>query len=339
VWTDDLDLLIDSLPLGVLALDSGGSILRANPAALDVLRLDESALGQGPVTDLIEDEGFRRALQGPANGSTRLTFRTGDRVLHAEVGALPGGAVGRRLVTLRDVTDVVGSNRLSKSLFLEILHRIRTPLTTILSSLSMGTSENLAAFQVDRLRILGMGRQEAERLTAFVGQLRELFLIEIDALREEGTVSKVDAGQIVARVAEGFRPRFEGKDQTIEVDVRDHDHRAMADPEFLARAVVQVLRNAHLHTPEGSTVNVEVEGNAEVVRIVISDDGPGIGEAELAEVLEKFHRGRTTAPGEGLGLYLARHLVLAQNGSLHLDSLPGHGVTVEIDLPAADDLD
>ena len=86
----------------------------------------------------------------------------------------------------------------------------------------------------------------------------------------------------------------------------------------------------------GSTVEVRLEAGTDRLRISVTDEGPGIPEAERERIFERFHRlPGTEAPGAGLGLYLARGLVQAMGGSIAVSSPAGSGSTFTVELPLA----
>ena len=103
------------------------------------------------------------------------------------------------------------------------------------------------------------------------------------------------------------------------------------DPERLARAIANVLGNALKWSPQGATVEVRVSRGAVVVR----DHGPGIDEADLPLVFERFYRApkaRGTS-GSGLGLAIVRHVVEAHGGTAEAANVPGAGAVLTLRLP------
>jgi two-component system sensor histidine kinase MprB len=105
------------------------------------------------------------------------------------------------------------------------------------------------------------------------------------------------------------------------------------DAERLSRAVTNVLGNALKWSPEGGTVEVSVAQGSVVVR----DHGPGIDEADLPLVFERFYRSpaaRGTA-GSGLGLAIVRHVVEAHGGSVEATNAPDGGAVFTLRFPVA----
>lgn len=109
---------------------------------------------------------------------------------------------------------------------------------------------------------------------------------------------------------------------------------AEADPHLLRPVLLNLVRNAVQAMGDGGTLRVSVTMDAESVRMVVADTGPGIGAAEQELVFRPFYT--TRAKGTGLGLAVARELVLAMHGTLELRSEPGRGAEFTVSVPRAD---
>jgi len=336
VWDESLKPILDLLPVGILTLDGGGDLTGANRPALQYLGLDETAVGRSGFLDLVENVNLRKALAAPANGVVQITFPVGGRSIQAEVQADPTQSNGGKVLMMRDVTGVSNMAILRRRFVFDLLHKLRTPLTTILLVLSMTTSGRLDPTRVDFNEVLGMGAEQAERLTGLLSRLKDLFLLETGSFGEDLSLQAVSVSSLVGQVVEDARALAEEKFQTLIVEFPDEPIFATADPETLSRVVDMVLANAIGYTPDAGEVRVTVRGDEDGVGIRIADNGPGIPKDEMPLLFERFRRG--TAPevrsveGEGLGLFLSRHLLAAQGGSIVLDSEYGEGTTAEITL-------
>ena len=108
------------------------------------------------------------------------------------------------------------------------------------------------------------------------------------------------------------------------------------DPRRLARAVGHILDNAIAATPKRGKILVELSRRKDGARIVISDNGAGMSDGEVARALDGFQLatdGKAIERRQGLGLPLARQLIEAHGGTLQLESEKGAGTTVTIHLP------
>jgi signal transduction histidine kinase len=108
------------------------------------------------------------------------------------------------------------------------------------------------------------------------------------------------------------------------------------DPDRLAQAIGNLISNAIKYTPVGGVVSIEVEGDPTAALIQVTDTGPGISPEDQVHLFEPFYRGRTARrfpQGMGLGLTIARDLVVAHGGRLTVTSTSGHGSCFTIGLP------
>lgn len=114
------------------------------------------------------------------------------------------------------------------------------------------------------------------------------------------------------------------------------DGEAMVPQRALARAVVNLVRNAFDASAPGASVDVAVEtGEDGALRVAVSDTGHGMTEDVLARASEPFFTTKNAGRGMGMGLFLARALVEQLGGRLLLISAPGNGTTATLELPAA----
>jgi signal transduction histidine kinase len=108
-----------------------------------------------------------------------------------------------------------------------------------------------------------------------------------------------------------------------------------ADPLRVRQALDNLVRNAVAVSPADGEVVIEVVPSAEVVRVAVSDTGPGIAEADRARIFEPGVRLDERQPGSGLGLAVARAIAEAHGGSLSVESTLGAGSTFRLELPLA----
>ncbi len=106
------------------------------------------------------------------------------------------------------------------------------------------------------------------------------------------------------------------------------------DGDAVRRAVLNLLDNAVAHGREGGRIEASAASEGEDVRLSIADDGPGIGRADRRRVFGRFERGRTEAPGTGLGLYLVEEVARAHGGRVDLVTAEGRGSTFSLVLPS-----
>ena len=277
-------------------------------------------------------------------GATALAYRrisrpvadlleAADKVSRGEydVDVRPDGP--RELRTLTSTFNemaarLAASEEQRRRFLAEVTHELRTPLAVLQSGIEA---------QVDGIhprddRHLASLLEETEVLGRLVDDLHTLALadagrlaLHYEALSPRALVEDTIAGQdaLAARRGITVTGRFDGDIPEIE-----------ADPTRLRQVLANLLSNAIRHSPEGGDVGVAVEAGAGHVRFTVSDEGPGFPPERLEHLFERFTPAADSR-GSGLGLSIARDLVVAHGGSIRAANRAEGGATVTFDVPVA----
>jgi signal transduction histidine kinase len=173
---------------------------------------------------------------------------------------------------------------------------------------------------------------EAARLS----QITEEVLLTSQLDRGELRVVRapVDVPEVIRSVVDAMRSQLP-ESITIEVEIDDHVGLASGDFDRVQQVLVNLLDNAAKYG--SAPVKVSAGTTDGVVRIAVSDAGPGIGAADRERIFEKFYRADSEAAraarGTGLGLYISRELTQRMGGRLALASEPDEGATFVVELP------
>lgn len=108
----------------------------------------------------------------------------------------------------------------------------------------------------------------------------------------------------------------------------------LCDSEKLVEVLFNVLDNAVKFSPKHSTIITSLKKSNGIVHLTVKDSGDGISKEDLKHLFQRFYRGSSDKPGMGLGLYLAKQIIEAHNGSIKIRSKVGEGTTAQISLPA-----
>jgi two-component system sensor histidine kinase KdpD len=220
-----------------------------------------------------------------------------------------------------------------EALIESVSHELRTPLASILGAASVLASQSGA--QDERLAGLStLIRDEAERLDNDIQNLLDASRISSDGLRAHLAWS--DPADLVNAAVERHRPRL--LRHRVDVRVSDELPLVRTDPVLMEQALRQIIGNAVKYSPPDSTISIVASDEEGRVAIRVVDVGMGFTAQEKASLFERFYRSprhRGTAPGFGLGLWIARAFVDICGGEVSLESEgPGLGTTATIRLPA-----
>lgn len=226
--------------------------------------------------------------------------------------------------------------RLRAALLSSISHDLRTPLASIVGSVTSLKTLGDKMSRADRADLLVTIEEEASRLTRFVSNLLDMTKIEAGAIDVRDDL--VDVGEVIRTTARRAEKLFGAR--TIKATIADNLPFVRGDAALLDQVVFNLLENAHKYSGPQSVTRIDATAVDSDIRMTVTDDGIGIPKEALEKVFEKFYRvggndGRQ--PGTGLGLSICEGLVKAMGGSIKAESPVdrGRGSRLTIKLPAA----
>jgi NtrC-family two-component system sensor histidine kinase KinB len=325
--------LIAALPNPVLLTDAEGRVTTVNRAAIELI--GPRAAGQRidallPFVALPSAPGLVRAWHG------RITNRRG-RALDAEVQlsvALRDGGASAVYV-VNDVSELATASRLREQLLYSVAHELRQPLTVLDNTLDILSREyvSLSAQEFDTL--IASSRRTVHRLRSLMEQLLNAGTIESGRFVPQ--LRAISLRPIVDDAVEAARDEIEGREQHVDVDVGD-DTAVMADARYAQQVLANLLANASKYGPRKERIDVRAVRDGRVVRVSVTDHGPGIPAEKQADLFERFYRvaSNSAEPGVGLGLAIAKGIVEAHGGHIGVVSEMGTGTTVWFTLRLAE---
>lgn len=228
-------------------------------------------------------------------------------------------------------------------LIVNVSHELRTPIASIRAHVeSLTMRSDAKPLDPEVIRYLDIIDRETERLSALVDDLLAVARAEAGELKL--TIGPVSVSHVVHQVSEALGPLARNQRKVTLVErLPDVDlPPVLADADRLTQVMMNLVRNAVAHTPEGGLVSLEAEaeaGRPGHVALTVADTGIGISREELERVFDRFYRtdasrARSTG-GFGLGLSIARDLVEAMGGTITVDSEVGNGSRFTVHLPIA----
>ncbi len=225
------------------------------------------------------------------------------------------------------------SDQLKSALLDAVTHDLRTPLTSIKASITALIEAPATLDEAGRHELLDVVNEEADRLDRIIGDLVSLARVEAGV----GLESRWCALDEVARAA---LARVGAEASRVRLLSPPEPPAIMADARAIEEVWVQLLQNALRCAPGDSPVTVEIAAREGVAEVRFEDEGPGVPVADRDRIFEKFYRGAGGRPGSlGLGLAIARGIVLAHGGSINVtDRRDGRrGAAFVVRLPMGDD--
>jgi len=311
-----------SMIRGLLAATVAGfaAVLLGTHALLAPIRQSTEALRAFATTEVLPALPVdHKDLAGRLMSVTQDTLATLDTAITAARGAQK---------------EAVETVRRRERAMAEVTHELRTPLNAVL-----GFAELL---QLQPHGPLGHRRYAEFAEDIAQGGQHMLALIEdvqrfsaVREGRERLDLRAVELAALAERVVRLLRAEAAARQVTVTIRV-PAGLSATADQRSLVQVLLNLLGNALKYAGQGRHVAIVAEEHGDGVVVRITDDGPGMDEAELRLAMEPFGRVPGTAEhGTGLGLPLVNALVELQGGEFALESAPGRGTTASFTLPAA----
>jgi two-component system, OmpR family, phosphate regulon sensor histidine kinase PhoR len=337
-----MEAILAGMVEGVLVVNEVGRVQLVNEAARSMLRLGETAVGSA-YQDLIRHPDLAthiaHALRGemPSGLELALSRDPGQTLIArtAPVSALGGGCA---VLVLHDITDLRRADRIRRDFIANVSHELRTPLTAIRgyieALLDAPADEPLAP--EDTRRFLEIVARHSARMERLVKDL--LRLARLDAGQEVLDRAPCALDAVIGGVLSELGPTLVARAQRLAIELEDQARTVTADPAKLHDILRNLVENASSYSPEGSTIEIRSRAADGAVLVQVLDQGPGIPEADLQRIFERFYRvdkarSRETG-GTGLGLSIVRHLVELHGGEAQAGNRPEGGAVFTVRLPA-----
>jgi len=250
------------------------------------------------------------------------------------------GTMTRRLATeqaaartvLSETDRLTEINRLRAEFVSSVSHELRTPLTAARAGLGLLEGSAAQRLAADEQELLANARRNVERLNTRIADLLFTNQLETGTLRLD--LAPVDLRAVITTALAAVHPLVLSKGQILEAELAE-SLPVRGDPGRLEQVMLNVLANAHHHTPSGTRIVVsgmQVDGQS---LVTVRDTGPGIPTTDLEHIYRRFYRLGTGGGGSGLGLAVARGIVELHGGTMWTESQPGEGSTFRFALPLA----
>ena len=344
---------------GILSVGHDGKVRSINPAAarifdcreqdavgIPIQRLLPQFDGAGEDACELMEQAARAGIAAPP--AETLAHRHSGGEFSAEVSisrtelALGNRAIERRthprrlyLLTVRDITQRKRSEVLKNEFISTVSHELRTPLTSIGGALGLLVGGAAGVIPAEADRLIGIAKNNSDRLIRLINDILDLKRIEsakLNIRREPIQLASVLNAAIVENQGIG-----DDHDGAFRLTAVDPGIVAAADADRLTQVMTNLLSNAAKFSPKHSTVDISTWRRGNVVRVSVTDHGPGIPEEFAEHIFEKFSQADASSSrnhgGTGLGLSIVKALVEGMGGRVGFESDPGEGTTFYFDLP------
>ena len=343
--------IIESINIGLLAVDLDGRVTRLNSALEHILDLRrDAAIGQR-VEELFSDDFADTLWQVLGNDGWQLkdirniyklhTATRGNRHLVLNIALAPlqdaQGQTGA-LVVLEDVTARIGleeqlqqREKLSSIGLLAagVAHEVNTPLTGVSSYTQMLLG--MLAENDPKHALLQKVRTQAERATNIVNNL-----LNFSRTGSASEFGEIDMAQVLNDTLQLLEPQLRRSQIEIVRDYEDDAPLVYGNAGKLQQVFTNLILNARDAIPDGGRITLSTKTLDDgSLMVEVADTGIGIAAENVAKIYDPFYTTKGVGRGTGLGLAVSYGIVQEHTGHINVDSTPGQGTTFRITLPTA----
>ena len=331
-----LDVLLSTISEVVLRVDEQGRVLGGNEQAEALFNFKHGIVLPQSILVFYRDsewlKAFQQAIDALPEQRTLPEMKVNGRVLLPRLAALGDKEA---LLLCLDVTAYTHLQQKQKSLLENLMHDLKTPLTSLL-----GYARSMEAFADDealRREATTVIVKEAKHINNLMNSMLTLNQIEHDKSEHGASCSIIHVHQ---QVWDSLQHKVQAKGIKLDVYV-DLDNEMVGMSEVdCHRILMNIAENALKFSPEGSNIFCRIVEQEACIAVSIQDQGYGIPEIHLKRVVERFYRvdnvrGREKQEGHGLGLAIVKETLERDGGHLHLENSEEAGLLVTIAMPKA----
>ena len=329
-----LDVLLSTVTEVVLRVDKLGRVLGGNTQASDLFQFGRfPKLPQAMVIFYRDHEwlsAYQKAVEALPLQLPLPEIKIRDRVFLPRLAALGDNEA---LLLCMDVTAFMQLQQKQKSLLENLMHDLKTPLTSLL-----GYARSIEAFADDEALLaeaVSVIAKEAKHINDLMNSMLTLNLIE----HQLGVfIEPCDVVDVNRQIWSVLQAQMKEKGITLDLHCDKQEIKVKMAEADCHRVLMNIAENALKFSPKGSTIQCFIEGSEEKVCITITDHGLGIAEKHLSRVTERFYRvddvrGQVNKDGHGLGLAIVKETLERDGGDLKLQNVENAGLQVSIHIP------
>lgn len=316
---DRLNTILQEMNEAVIALSAELRVESANPAAVDLLSLPKSHIGQR-LLEVVRIPALVDLATAALDHECQAEFSVSRDARREVLGrGRPLETTGGAMLVLHDVTDARRIENIRRDLVANVSHELRTPVSIIRANSETLLDGAIEQQALARKFVTAIERNSV-RLSSLIDDLLDLSRIEAGQYPME--VEEIVPFELMEELRLSFGLRAEQRN--IQVDNRIHPELTLrGDRKAMEQVLLNLVDNAFKYSFDKSSISIQSVDQGPWARIEVRDDGPGIDEHHRKRIFERFYRvdpGRSRElGGTGLGLAIVKHLVSLMGGQVGVE--------------------
>lgn len=334
-----LELIVNSISNGIIAVDKSLKTILVNPFACTILGLPNDSRNLGlDIYGLIHDDSIcnllEKSIHEDCDFTEEIIIDETDKILSISINPIKSdfeiiGAV----LFIQDITKMRNIDKMGQEFVSNVSHELKTPLTSIrgfIETLKDGAIRDRAVAN----KFLDIIDIEAERLFFLINDI--LALSEIETMEKDASSTSFFIEELVDDSINLLQGQAAKKKINILVDIEPHLKIKISKHKMM-QLMMNLVDNAIKYSPDGSLITISGKYSSDSIAISVLDTGIGIPQEHQKRIFERFYRvdkGRSRSlGGTGLGLPIVKHIVDIYGGSITLNSEVGKGSEFMITFP------
>lgn len=344
-----VETIIESVPDGILYLDASGQVTLVNgPFQALYKQLSGDNIANGCILFELQDNALTRVIREVFSSGTakQLTveLETGRYLqLFTSITQVPGQPPSGFLFVTRDITPFIELDQMRKDFVSNVSHELRTPIANINLSLQNVLKYGNRLRENQKNDLVERAARNASILSQMIEDL--LLVSRIEAGKVKLQWKKYSPLEILQNILDLMEPRLLTKHITVTVDV-DPAVQLTGDPKRIEQVFRVLVDNAIKYSGEKTVITITAgnghstlfnTGNKGELVLYFRDQGRGIPAKDIPNLFTRFFRSDNVKDlkGTGLGLNIARELILLHGGDIQVTSELGKGSTFTVRLPVS----
>ncbi len=330
------ETVINSLKDASIGIGTNGTILFANPLALQLLSLNEADVVEKKEEALQkQNDLFRFLLGDQSNQPFKIVVDGKEQFFSKEIVDISNaeGTIGNMIV-LKNITPYKERDVAKTNFIATVSHELKTPLASSDFSLKLLEDERVGSLNTEQKELVQHLKSDNQRLLKILSELLDLSQVESGKIQLN--ISEVLPSLPVYRATEAVTAAAQQKHIGLKILIAENIGTITADEEKTAWVLINFLTNAIKYSADNSEIQIQVEPKDNSVQFSVKDQGKGIEEVHLGRIFDRFYKvPGSEKTGTGLGLSISKEFIEAMGGEIGVDSNFGQGSRFYFTLPVS----